>query len=140
MIAIADTCFLVNWLRYRRRNDIFKLYKSLAIPFIVLDELSFHRGLLADWISSRKVFFIPRINRYDIEALNLVEYSHTKNIPHIDSGEAYCLAVARNRDYDVLTDNIATKFITRDLEEYSIVKVLDSLDILYELYGNSIKI
>ena len=135
-IAVTDTCFLINWLRFRRRDDIFRLYQTIAIPLLVLDELGTTRSRLAEWITSRRIIFIPRINVIEIEAIRVVELAKTRSLPLVDPPEAYCLCIAKYRGYDVLTDNRAIKYIVREVEEFRNVKVLDSLDLLVSLYGS----
>ncbi|HDD34040.1 MAG TPA: hypothetical protein ENG30_02700 [Thermofilaceae archaeon] len=141
MIAIADTCFLVNWLRYRDRERIFQAYSSIAVPLLVLDELGARgRAMLGGWLASRRVFLVPRVNEYEVEALRLVEYSHARRLPRIDPPEAYCLAVARRRGYHFLTDNKAPRYLVREVAEYRGVEVLDSLDLLVRLYGTGVEL
>jgi predicted nucleic acid-binding protein len=101
----------------------------------VLDEMG-ARGkvMLAPWLASRRAFLIPRINDYEVEAQRLVEFSRSQRLPTLDPPEAYCLAVAKRRGYEVLTDNKAPKYLAQILKDYSTVKVLDSLDILSLIY------
>ena len=135
-MAIADTCFLINWLRYRKRDDIFNIYESIGVPLLVLDELGSRRSLLVEWIVTGRVFFIPRISKFETEALSIIEFAKVRRLPRIDPAEAYCLSVAKHRGYDILTDNKAIKYIVSEAEEYKGVKVLDSLDMLVVIYGD----
>lgn len=133
--AVADTCFLVHWLRFRDRERIFEVFESIAVPVMVLDEMGARgRVMLAPWLASRRAFLIPRINDYEVEALRLVEFSRSQRLPTLDPPEAYCLAVAKRRGYAVLTDNKAPKYLAQFLKDYSGVKILDSLDILALIY------
>jgi len=133
--AVADTCFLVHWLRFRDRERIFEVFESIAVPVMVLDEMGARgRVMLAPWLASRRAFLIPRINDYEVEALRLVEFSRSQRLPTLDPPEAYCLAVAKRRGYAVLTDNKAPKYLAQILKDYSGVKILDSLDILALIY------
>ena len=135
-VAIADTCFLINWLRFRGRDDIFRVYECVAVPLLVLDELGSRRGMLADWIISGRAFFVPRVTSFEVEALGVVELARARRLPRVDPAEAYCLVVARHRGYDVLTDNRAVKYLVREVKEYGRVRVLDSLDVLVAVYGD----
>ncbi|NAZ24496.1 MAG: DNA-binding protein [Thermofilum sp.] len=137
--AVADTCFLVHWLRFRERERIFEVFESIAVPVMVLDEMGARgRVMLAPWLASRRAFLIPRINDHEVEALRLVEFSRSQRLPTLDPPEAYCLAVAKRRGYAVLTDNKAPKYLAQILKDYSTVKVLDSLDILSLIYGDDL--
>ena len=136
-IAIADTCFLINWLKYKRKNDILKLFKLIMIPLPVLDELgSEGKALLGQWIIKGYISFIPRLEFYDSEAYRIIELAKIRSLPRIDYPEAYCLVVASKRNYVVLTENKATRYIVSEINEYKHVRVLDSLDVLLSLYGN----
>ena len=138
-IAVADTCFLVHWLRFRDRERLFEVFDSVAVPVIVLDEMGVRgRVMLAPWLASRRAFLIPRINEYEVEALRLVEFSRSQRLPTLDPPEAYCLAAARRRGYVVLTDNKAPKHLVQALSEYSGVRVLDSLDVLALIYSGGL--
>jgi len=138
-IAVADTCFLVHWLRFRGRERLFEVFDSVAVPVIVLDEMGVRgRVMLAPWLASRRAFLIPRINEYEVEALRLVEFSRSQRLPTLDPPEAYCLAAARRRGYVVLTDNKAPKHLVQALSEYSGVRVLDSLDVLALIYSGGL--
>ncbi|MCL7399928.1 MAG: DNA-binding protein, partial [Thaumarchaeota archaeon] len=137
--AVADTCFLVHWLRFRERERIFEVFESIAVPVMVLDEMGARgRVMLAPWLASRRAFLIPRINDHEVEALRLVEFSRSQRLPTLDPPEAYCLAVAKRRGYAVLTDNKAPKYLAQILKDYSTVKVLDSLDSLSLIYGDDL--
>ncbi|MCC6060950.1 MAG: hypothetical protein LM578_05425 [Desulfurococcaceae archaeon] len=38
--AIADTCFLIDWARYRHRDVLFKLFKTVFVPETILREVN----------------------------------------------------------------------------------------------------
>jgi len=37
--AIADTCFLIDWARYRHRDVLFKLFKTVFVLETILREV-----------------------------------------------------------------------------------------------------
>ncbi|RLF07296.1 MAG: hypothetical protein DRJ60_02980 [Thermoprotei archaeon] len=49
MIAIADTCFIIDWSTYRRRDEIFKIFELVLIPEQVLSEVISENTIA--WIS-----------------------------------------------------------------------------------------
>ncbi|MHC1628634.1 MAG: hypothetical protein ACXQTI_07380 [Candidatus Nezhaarchaeales archaeon] len=49
MIAIADTCFIIDWSTYRRRDEIFKIFDLVLIPEQVLSEVISENTIA--WIS-----------------------------------------------------------------------------------------
>ena len=38
-IAVADTCFLLNWARFHQREDILEKFDKIVVPEPVLDEI-----------------------------------------------------------------------------------------------------
>ncbi|MGC9107933.1 MAG: hypothetical protein ACP5IE_07070 [Infirmifilum sp.] len=47
--AVADTCFLIDWSRYRKMGSIFRLFKVIFVPENVLNEIESERT--TSWIS-----------------------------------------------------------------------------------------
>jgi hypothetical protein len=41
--AVADTCFLIDWSRYRKMGSIFRLFKVIFVPENVLNEIESER-------------------------------------------------------------------------------------------------
>ena len=50
MLAIADTCLLIDWANYRRRNILAELFHAIYVPEQVLDEVK-SEGVLS-WITT----------------------------------------------------------------------------------------
>lgn len=67
MSAVADTCFIVNWSNFRRSRDLFKYFKTINLPIVVIDEVKdvSVKRFIANWIVKvYKNTSKPTINRY----------------------------------------------------------------------------
>ncbi len=131
--AIADTCFLIDWARYRWRSVLFKLFKTVFVPENVLGEVKSENTI--SWIAEAMArdelsLYTPAASEFE-EAIKLVEKSrlHPK-MPSLDAPEALCLVVGRRRGYIVLTENRAALLAPFVFSEYSRVVVWRSLEVL----------
>ena len=137
-IAVVDSCFLINWSRFHQSADILQVFSRIVVPEPVLEELEDVRAkrILAAWIIKNVVIIAPRLLSLNGMTLRIVSLSELlSHIPRIDPPEAYCLCLAKERGYTVLTDNEATKRVKEILEEFKEVDVMNSLDLLISLYG-----
>ena len=139
-IAIADSCFLINWSRFHQSSDILRLFVKIVVPEIILDELKDARAkkMIAKWILENAVIIAPRLTSLDSMTLRIVSLSESiPYIPRIDPPEAYCLCLAKERGYVVLTDNKAAKRIREAIEVFKEIDIMNSLDLLISLYGHN---
>jgi len=137
MSAVVDACFFINWSQFKQRDDIFKLFHTLIIPEIVLDEIrnSIARSYLYLLAYQRRVSIAPRVGIIDREALKLFTLINSSSIlPRIDEPESYGLALALMLKLPFLTDNAAPRLATRYIEYLREAKVYDSLIVLKMLY------
>ncbi|MCD6084641.1 MAG: hypothetical protein J7J20_03775 [Desulfurococcales archaeon] len=132
-IAIADTCFLIDWARFRRRNVLFKLFRTVFVPEDVLNEVRSEQTVawIAEGLSrDRLALYTPSRNEVE-EARALVEESRLKpQLPSIDLPEAICLVAGRRRGYVVLTENRGALLAPKYMREYSGVTVWRALEII----------
>lgn len=108
MFAIADTCFLIDWARYRRRDILFKLFAAVFVPEQVLDEVRSENTIawIAEGLARDRLALYTPIRDDIEEARRLVEASRAiPHIPSLDLPEALCLVVGMRRGYVVLTEN-----------------------------------
>jgi len=134
-LAIAGTCFLIDWSSYRRRALLSELFTSIFIPENVLDEVYKEDTIM--WISSElatgslQLYTPPE---YIVrEAEHLV--STVASRPHlrrIELPEAICLAAGRSLGAVVLTENLGALQATLHIPEYHGVKVWRALEVLRE--------
>ena len=132
-IGIADTCFLIDWARYRNKDILFKIFDLVFISETVLREIK--SDLTISWIASKlaenKLAFYTETDDEIEEARRLVLLS--REIPHmisIDLPEALCLVVGRRRNFTVLTENKGAIMATEVFEEYKDVIVWRALEVL----------
>ena len=130
--AIADTSFLIDWVRYSGRDLLFRLFNTVWIPEPVLNEVRSENTLT--WITSKlaegRLALFPELGNYRDEALRLMEVSSRYPVRRLDYPEAYCIAVASDRGYVVLSENggaYASQFL------YARVRVWRAFEVLAEL-------
>jgi len=133
VFAIADTCFLIDWARFRRKDMLFKLFKAVFVPEDVLNEVRSEETIA--WISSalsRDYLALYTPSRDEVnEARQLIEESRLKpHMPSVDLPEAICLVVGRRRGYVVLTENRGALLIPKFMSRYSGVAVWRSLEVI----------
>ncbi len=133
VFAIADTCFLIDWARYRRRDTLFNLFRTVFVPEEVLNEIKSENTIawIAENLAKDTISLYTPIASELEEARRLVEQSRLHpQIPAVDLPEAICLVVGRNRGYIVLTENRGALLVPRILDEYRNVIVWRALEIL----------
>jgi len=132
--AIADTCFLIDWAAWRRRNLLFRLFRTVFVPELVLREVRSERTL--EWIveglsSGSLALFTETPGVLDL-ALRVVERSRLLPVRGVDLPEAVCLAVGKLRGYIVITENRGALAAADLLEELSGVAVWRALELITE--------
>ncbi len=131
--AIADTCFLIDWARYRDRSVLFRLFKTVFVPEQVLGEVRSESTI--SWIADAMArdllsLYTPTASEVE-EAIRIVEESRLHpRLPALDIPEALCLVVGKRRGYVVLTENRAALLAPFVLSGYSGVTVWRSLEVL----------
>ena len=133
--AIADTCFLIDWARYRHRDILFRIFRVVFVPEQVLDEVRSENTIswIAQGLAQGKLALYTPVAEEIEEARRLIEQSHLHpQMPSMDLPEALCLVVGRRRGYIVLTENRAALLAPRLLDKLGNVKVWRALEILLE--------
>ncbi len=133
--AIADTCFLIDWARYRGRDLLFKLY-IVYIPESVLREVKSETTIawIASKLASGDLALFTETESEVEEARSVMERSRKMpNMPAVDLPEAICIAAGRRRGYVVLTENRGALKFVELAQDYSGVTIHRSLEILLEL-------
>ena len=136
-LAVADTCFLINWLSFRRWEDIFRLFRRILLPSIMVPEIRSQRvrSRVEELAYKGHLVILPRADYVDREALRIFNLvNSTPHLPRIDEPEAYGLAYAALHGVPFLTDNASPKVAVRSLSSLRGVVVHDSLDLLVLLY------
>ena len=133
MIGSIDTCFLIDWARYRRRNILNRIFEYIFITEDVLLEVVSERTL--EYVSKglAEGFFVIYPFRREVEHLvrRAVELSaRDPRVPALDPPEAYALAIAAREGAVCLTENRGVLLLVRYYEEFRHVKVWRSLELL----------
>ncbi|MCC6030583.1 MAG: DNA-binding protein [Desulfurococcales archaeon] len=138
--AIADTSFLIDWIRYSKSRLIFRLFEVIYIPESVLTEIRSERSLtwIAEGLEEGGLAIFPELPDISREALNLVARSRRLPIRPVDYPEAFCLVAGRRLDLTVLTENGGAIALASYDPEYSNVKILRGIDILYLLWRSGL--
>ncbi len=131
--AIADTCFLIDWAKYRRRDLLFKLFNVVYVTESVIREIKSEDTI--SWISGMlaagKLALYTETNDEINEARELMDRTRTVPIMiHVDLPEALCLVIGRRRGYTVLTENRGAIMSTEFIDKYKDVVVWRALEIL----------
>ena len=131
--AVADTCFLLDWVRFSRRDLLFDVFTVVWLPEPVLGEV--RSGDTLSWISERlaqrKLSLIPELLELRARALSLMTAVVSRlSVPLVDYPEAYCIEVGRELGAVVLTENRGALAVPRVLQDYSNVVVWRSLEVL----------
>ncbi|MFP3234672.1 MAG: DNA-binding protein [Sulfolobaceae archaeon] len=136
MIAITDTSFLIDWVKYTKRDLIFKLFELIYIPESVFNEVRSETTLLwiAEGLENNKMAIFPEISELRNEALRLVLETRRLPIRPVDFPEAYCVVVGKVQNYIVLTENGGAVALVNYYDDYKEVKVMRALEVLIELY------
>jgi len=130
--AIADTSFLIDWAKYSKRDLLFKIFDTVWLPEAVLNELKSENTVtwVVENLSRGRMALFPELTYYREEALRLMELSSKYPVRRLDYPEAYCIAVASDRGYIVLSENGAA-YTAQFL--YARAKVWRALEVLLEL-------
>jgi len=133
--AIADTCFLIDWASWRRRDVLFQLFRAVFVPESVLNEVRSEGTLewLVNALARGSLALFTETPGVLEQALQLVERSRLiPGLKRIDIPEAVCLVVGRLRGYVVLTENRGALMAADVMEELSGVTVWRSLELIAE--------
>jgi len=133
--SIADTSFLVDWVRYSGRDLLFKYYNIVYLTESVLDEIRSEATLqwIASWMVEGRVKVLEETLDVRREALRIVEASRVLPVRSADYPEAVCLVMGRLYNLHVLSENTAIFAVKELIPEYSGVVVLRAIDVLYNL-------
>jgi len=135
LACIPDSCFLIDWSRYRHRFTLTELYKPVYVLRDVLDELRTSAPL--EYVSrllgeEAAAIYAETVDEAE-EARRLVEASiSTPHARRVDYPEALCLTVARRRGCVVLTENRGALSVGSWRSEYRRVRVMNAIRVLAE--------
>jgi len=134
--AIADTSFIIDWVRYYKRDLIFNYYNLLFIPESVLNEIRTELTLIwiSDWVAKGRIKILEETIDVRNRAIRLVEASRVLPIRTLDYPEAVCMILAKDHGFHVLTENGGVYIAKEFFEEYKTITALRAIDLLYKFY------
>ena len=140
MIAIADTSFVIDWVKYSKRELLFQLFDLIYLPESVFNEVKSENTLLwiAKGLEDNRIAIFPEIPQIRDEALRLVYETRRLPVRAVDYPEAYCVVVGKSLGYTVLTENGGAVALVRYYKEYNNVKVMRALEVLIELKNRGV--
>ena len=140
MIAVADTSFLIDWVRYSKRDLIFKLFDLIYLPDSVFNEVRNERTLLwiAQGLENNNLAIYPELPQIREEALRLVYETRRLPIRAVDYPEAYCVVIGKGEGYTVLTENGGAVALVNYYKDYKDVKVMRALEVLIQLHNKGL--
>jgi len=133
--AVADTCFLIDWSAWRRRDVLFELFPTVFVPESVLMEVKRESTLewIADLLSRGSLALLTETPDLVERARRLIERSRqVPGLRGIDLPESVCLAFGGSRGYVVLTENRGALMAADVLEELEGVEVWRALEVIAE--------
>ena len=134
-IAIIDTCFLIDWIKYRNKDILFKIFNVIYVPEEVLREIVSENTLreIVHYLSEGKLILYTPTRDVVSEAYRLMNFVNSlKWVRTIEYPEAICLAVGYLYGYIVITENRGAIQIPEIVPGYERVIVWRSLEILKE--------
>ncbi|MCD6509760.1 MAG: DNA-binding protein [Thermoprotei archaeon] len=137
MIASIDTCFLIDWSRYRARKLMEKVFDYVFVTEEVLDETRTERTI--EYVSNLLAKGFLVIYPFKSELLSLVRRileisTSDPRIPALDPPEAYAFAIAWREKCICLTENKGILRLVEYYEEFREIKVWRSLELIEYLY------
>jgi len=118
LVCSIDTCFLIEWSRYRKRELLTKVFNYGYITEDILAEIKSEQTLefASKLLSSGFLVIYPFKRELEESVRKIIETSiHDPRIRIIDPPEAYALAIGLREKCIVLTEN---KGVLRLVELY----------------------
>ncbi len=131
--AVADTCFLIDWARFRRRDLLTKLFNKIVVTQHILDEVRSNYTIeyIASLIASDKLLVYPITPSVERFVMDLVSFAlRDPRIPRVDEPELYALAIGYLLKLPVLTENRGAIRLAQLHPELVNLEIYGALEIL----------
>ena len=138
MIASIDTCFIIDWSKYRKNYLLKKVFKYIFITEEVLNEVSSERTLefVANLMIEGFLVIYPLKAELSPIIRKILDISMSDpRIPSLDPPEAYSFAIAYKENCICLTENKGVLRLTEYYNEFKEVRVWRSLELLKYLHS-----
>ena len=132
MIASIDTCFIIDWSRYRKNYFLEKIFKYIFITEEIMNEISSEKTLeyLSRLLIKGFLIIYPFKTQLSSTIRRILDISITDpRIPSLDPPEAYAFAIAYKEKCICLTENKGIIRLIEYYDEFKGVKVWRSLEL-----------
>ena len=134
--AILDSCFIIDWSKFKKRDTLFEVFEAVYITPDVLNELKSEDVIawIGEKISSGEIIIYEADEEEKGKALEFVEA--TRKIPHYPSAdfvEALGLIIAKRYNMILISENRAVLYAPLTFPEFSSVSVWRGIDILAQI-------
>ena len=134
-VCSVDSCFLIDWAKYRRRWIIEKIFSYCYIVEEVVAEIKSERSVayLAELLAKGFLVFYPF--KRDLEGIVrevIAESVRDSRVRTLDPPEAYALAIGVKEGCVVLTENKGVIELVRLNPKYAGLSVWRSYELLRE--------
>ena len=141
MIASIDTCFIIDWSKYRKRHLLEKIFDYVFTTEEVLNEVSSENTL--EYVLNLMIKGFLVIYPFKTELSPIVRKAleisvSDPRIPSLDPPEAYALAIAYKENCICLTENKGVLRLIEYYNEFKKVKVWRSLELFKYLYSKGL--
>ncbi|MCD6456564.1 MAG: hypothetical protein J7K81_07250 [Methanophagales archaeon] len=134
MKGVIDTCFLVDWVDYRRRDILKLIFDEVILLSEIEKEISDQkaRKIIRNWMDERFMKFIRPSQRDINEAIELTTNSYLSTlIGEIHYADALIIAHAKNTGIkNIISENHAVLHLPEHHPLYMDVVVLTAGDII----------
>ena len=133
MIGVIDTCFLIDWSRFRKREILEKLFNVLLIHEEVLRQIRSESAIeyVSELFTKGVLRLYPWSNMDEKEFIILrSQVSSNSRIPSLERPDLLCLIMTYNSDAVLLSENVGIHRVVQYHPRYSHVKVWIALDVI----------
>ena len=137
MIASIDTCFLIDWSRYRGRRLLEEIFDYVFVAEEVLGEVKTEKTVeyISDLLAKGFLVIYPFKSELLPLVRRILEVSISDpRIPVLDPPEAYAFAIAYREDCVCLTENKGVLRLVEYYDEFREIEVWRSLELIEHLY------
>jgi len=141
LTASIDTCFIIDWSKYRKRHLLEKIFDYVFTTEEVLNEVSSENTL--EYVLNLMIKGFLVIYPFKTELSPIVRKAleisvSDPRIPSLDPPEAYALAIAYKENCICLTENKGVLRLVEYYNEFKKVKVWRSLELFKYLYSKGL--
>jgi len=142
MLGVTDTCFLVDWARFGKKDCIKQIFNRLLITEEVLKEIESEStiSLVTEWLVDGFLYLVPvsPIDYAEVDRISRIIADLPQIPTEVEKPELICLVLAKKYNCILLTENIGAIRITQWMDEYKEVRVWRAIEVLKEAIKNNI--